>query len=576
MKGFHNQLLRVNLTDRTWALQAIPDEVLSRYLGGKGLAAHLLLETAPAGVDPLAPESPLIVATGPATGSGLSPAGRHGLFAKSPLTGVFGEAYSGGHLAPQIDATGYDAIIIEGASDGPVYVEISDETVVFHDASEFWGMDIYDAEEALEEAVGVRGAKAMAIGPAGENLVRFAVVGNDRGHQCGRTGMGAVMGSKGLKGVVFHGSAERPLFDPEGTRAFNRELRERGKDDAGVQAYRELGTPMLVAFTNTAGAFPSYYWSQGEVPYWENISAETMVERFQPRSRACHGCFIACRNLSTVRDGRHAGLTLEGPEYETIYAFGGLCAIDDLAEIAYLNELCDRLGLDTITAGNVAGLAIEACRRGRLPLDLDYGDVDGIATLFRQVAERTGAGELLAEGVRSASEALGLEDIAVHVKGLEPAGYEPRALKGMGLAYAISDRGACHLRATVYKAELAGWVEPDATEGKAELVLDFEDRHTVFDTLIFCRFYRDMIGWEELPVVIQRLTGLEMDKEALRALSARIADTIRQYNLREGMTAADDTLPDRILTEPLAPRGQSLSREELDRMVEDYYELRGW
>ena len=576
MRGFHNQLLHINLTDRTWTAEPIQDEVLGQYLGGKGLAAHLLLERTPAGLDPLAPESALIVATGPATGTGLAPAGRHGLFAKSPLTGVFGETYSGGHLAPRIDASGYDAILIEGASASPVYLEISDQTVAFHDAHDFWGMDTYAAEEALEEAVGVAGAKAMVIGPAGENVVPFAVVANDRGHQCGRTGMGAVMGSKRLKGIVFYGGAERPLFDPEATRAFNRDLRERGKDDAGVQAYRDLGTPMVVAFTNTAGAFPSYYWSRGEVPFWEQISADTMVERFQPRNRACQGCFIACRKLSTVDEGRHAGLTLEGPEYETIYAFGGLCAVDDLAEIAHLNHLCDLLGLDTITAGNVAGLAIEASRRGALDIDIDYGDVDGIADLLRQVAERKGAGEVLAQGVRGSSEELGLEEIAVHVKGLEPAGYEPRALKGMGLAYAISNRGACHLRATVYKAELAGWADPAETAGKAELVLDFEDRHTIFDTLIFCRFYRDMIGWDELPVVIQGLTGLEMDKPALGALSARIANTIREYNLREGMTPADDTLPERILSESLEPRGQSLTRQELEQMVQEYYELRGW
>ncbi len=576
MKGFHNRLLQIDLTEHTWADEHLPDEILSRYLGGKGLAAHLLLERAPTGVDPLAPESPLIVATGPATGSGLSPAGRHGLFAKSPLTGVFGETYSGGHVAPQIDAAGYDAILIEGASDPPVYLAISDQGVAFHDAEEFWSRDTYDAEKALEEAVDARGAKAIVIGPAGENRVPFSVVGNDRGHVCGRTGMGAVMGSKRLKGIVFHGAAERPLFDPEGVRAFNNELRERGQDDAGVQAYRELGTPMVVSFTNTAGAFPSYYWSRGKVPFWEDISAETMVERFQPRHRACHGCFIACRKLSTVREGRHAGLTLEGPEYETIYAFGGLCAVDDLAEIAYLNDLCDRLGIDTITAGNLAGFAIEASRRGALDVDIDYGDVDAIAALLHHIAERKDVGELLAQGVRKASEALGLEDLAIHVKGMEPAGYEPRALKGMGLAYAISDRGACHLRATVYKAELAGWVDPQAVEGKADLVLDFEDRHTIFDTLIFCRFYRDMIGWDELPVVIHRLTGLEMDRQALQALSARIADTIRAYNLREGMTPDDDTLPDRLLTEPLEPGGQSLSQEELDNMLEDYYARRGW
>jgi len=331
-----------------------------------------------------------------------------------------------------------------------------------------------------------------------------------------------------------------------------------------------------VRIANNVGAFPSYYWSAGTVPHWENISAETMLERFNTRPKACYRCFLACGRLNTVSDGRHAGLVLEGPEYETIYAFGGLCAVDDMAEIIYLNDICNRLGIDTITAGNVAGLAIEASRRGALDLKLDYGDVDGIAALLQQVADQQGLGKIFAGGTRAASRELGLEDLAIHVKGLEPAGYEPRALKGMGLAYATSDRGACHLRATVYKAEFAGWVDRTTAEGKADTVLDFEDRHTVFDTLIFCRFYRDLLGWDYLPTVIRGLTGLELDKAGLQELSARIANNIRAFNLREGMTAADDTLPRRLLEEPLQPSGERLTEAELDHMLNEYYERRGW
>lgn len=575
MYGFYNQFLRVDLSGRTWSAEAISDDVLTRYFGGKGLAAHLL-ENAPVRVDPLAPENPLIVAVGPATGTVLAPASRHGLFAKSPLTGVFGESYAGGHAAPQIKATGYDAILLQGAAEEPVYLEITDRGVTFHDATPFWGMDTYQAEEALEAAVGVRRAKAIVIGPAGENQIPFALVGNDRGHQAGRTGMGAVMGAKRVKGIVFHGRAQCDLSDAEGIEAYDKQLRERGKTDAGAKAYRRYGTAQVVAIANSIGFFPSYYWSAGTVPYWEQISAETLVERFKPRSRSCYRCFFACRKVTTVPHGRHAGLTLEGPEYETLFSFGGLCAVDDLAEILYLNEICDRLGLDTITAGNVAGFAIEASRRGMLDLKLDYGDVDGIAGLLRQIANREGVGELLAQGVRAASRELGLEELAIHVKGLEPSGYDPRALKGMGLAFAIADRGACHLRATVYKAEIAGWVDRTSVEGKADAVLDFEDRHTLFDTLIFCRFYRDMIGWDDLSVIIRGLTGLELDKAGLQALSARIADAIRQYNLREGMVPADDTLPQRLLQEPLEPSGEALSEAELQQMLDEYYALRGW
>lgn len=576
MLGFFNRLLRVDLSSRSFSTETISDDVLANYLGGKGLAASLLVENTPAGVDPLAPENPLVVAIGPAAGTVLAPASRYGLFAKSPLTGVFGESYTGGHVAPQMAATGYDAILLQGAAEKPVYLEISDQGVVFHDASALWGLDSFEAEKALEADVGVPGAKAIVIGPAGENQVLFAVVGNDEGHQAGRTGLGAIIGAKLVKGMVFHGKAQRALYDPDGIRDYDRQLRERGKTNAGVKAYRTFGTPMTVGYAVKARSFPSYYWSAGTVPHWEQIGGDMLVERFKPRSISCHRCFFGCRKMTTVPDGRHAGLTLQGPEYETIFAFGGLCAVDDLAEIIYLNDICDRLGMDTITAGNLAGFAIEATRRGAIDGSLDYGDVDGIAELLHQIATREGVGAVLAQGVRAASRELGLESLAIHVKGMEPPGYDPRTLKGMGLAFAVADRGACHLRATVYKAEFSGMSDPSTVEGKADLLLDFEDRHTLFDLLIFCRFYRDMIGWDDLPVIIRGLTGLELDRAALREMSARVADTIRGFNLREGMTPADDTLPPRFLQEPLEPGGERLKEAELQRMITEYYALRGW
>ncbi len=576
MHGFYNRLLRVDLSAKTWAAEPIADEVLALYLGGKGLASQLLLENVPVGVDPLAPENPLILALGPASGSVLAPASRYGLYAKAPQTGIFTESYSGGHTAPKIKATGYDAIIIQGAAETPTFLEISDQGVVFHDATPYWGTDAIEAEDALEKAVGVRGAKAIVIGPAGENLVAFACVANDHGRQAGRTGLGALMGSKRLKGMVFHGQSQCKWYDADAVAALDKELRERGKSDGGAKAYRNLGTPMVVAIANKVGSFPSYYWSAGTVPHWPEISAEKMVERYKPRSTACYRCFFACGKMCTVPDGPHKGLTVEGPEYETLFSFGGLCAIDDLDEIVYLNDLCDRLGLDTITAGNVAGFAIEASRRGALDLKLDYGDSAGVAELIQLIARREGIGELLSQGVRAASRELGLEDLAIHVKGLEPSGYDPRALKGMGLAFAIASRGACHLRATVYKAEFAGWTDRTVPDDKAEFVLDFEDRHTVYDTLIFCRFYRDMLGWDHLPPIIHALTGLDLDKAGLQALSARIANAIRQFNLREGMTAADDRLPERFFREPLTNSGESLTHAQFDQMLGEYYERRGW
>jgi aldehyde:ferredoxin oxidoreductase len=279
--------------------------------------------------------------------------------------------------------------------------------------------------------------------------------------------------------------------------------------------------------------------------------------------------------MTEVLSGRHQGLKLEGPEYETIYAFGGLCLIDNIEEIVYLNDLCDRLGLDTMTAGNLIALAMEASKRGHISERLAYGDADQAAEWLGRIARREGMGDLLAEGIRPTAEALDLTDLAVHVKGLEPAGYDPRALKGMGLAYAVSDRGACHLRTTFYKAELSGLIDPEQIEGKAELFLDFEDRCTLFDALIACRFYRDFYTWDDLAEIVALTTGQRLDKAGLKALAGRITDAARRFNLREGMSSDQDRLPERFFRESLED-GRSLSRADQEILLKDYYRLRGW
>ncbi|MBW2430834.1 MAG: aldehyde ferredoxin oxidoreductase C-terminal domain-containing protein, partial [Deltaproteobacteria bacterium] len=271
----------------------------------------------------------------------------------------------------------------------------------------------------------------------------------------------------------------------------------------------------------------------------------------------------------------HAGLKIEGPEYETIYAFGGLCLIDSIEEIAYLNDICDRLGMDTISAGNLCAFTIEAARRGKVDYKINYGEVDAIAELLQKMARRDGIGEVLSQGIKHAAKEWDLADIAVHVKGLEPAGYDPRALKGMGLAYATSDRGACHLRATFYKPELAGMIPPDQIEGKAEMFLDFEDRLAIFDTLILCRFYRDFYLWDVLEDVIHSVTGLDAGEKALKEKARAIATQIRRFNLREGMQPEDERLP-KALHQALTDTGQVITEDQMEVMLKEYYQLQGW
>jgi aldehyde:ferredoxin oxidoreductase len=284
---------------------------------------------------------------------------------------------------------------------------------------------------------------------------------------------------------------------------------------------------------------------------------------------------MACGRLSTVREGRHVGLRIEGPEYETIYAFGGLCEIDSIEEIMHLNDICDRLGIDTISAGNLAAFAIEAARQGRTDQKIDYGDVDAIAGLLEDMAYRKGVGEILAKGIKSAAEEWNMEDQAIHVKGLEPAGYDPRVLKGMGLAYGTSDRGACHLRATFYNPELTNLIGPDQIEGKAAMFAEWEDRLTIFDALILCRFYRDLYLWEELSTIIEGTTGLKLEQEGLRAIAANITNDTRRFNLREGLRPEDDQLPRRFHEEALKS-GKIITEDEMKALLKDYYHNRGW
>ncbi|MDY6878621.1 MAG: aldehyde ferredoxin oxidoreductase family protein [Thermodesulfobacteriota bacterium] len=579
MKGFYNRILIIDLTTQDFEARGISDSLIETCLGGKGLASYLLLKNNPPGVDPLSHKNCLIIATGPVTGSLIWGSSRYGLFTKSPQTGLYSESYAGGRVPEAIDAAGYDAVVIKGKSHRLIVLEITPDRVSFHNAEDLKGLSTYETENRVKERFGIppKGWKSgcIVIGPAGENRVRFSVVENDYWRSAGRTGTGAVMGSKGIKAIVFNGNRKRRVYDPKAIKALARRTAQEGRDSDSAMSYKKFGTPSMVRLTNQAKAFPSRYWSEGTTPHWTNITAEALHEKCQVKPHACLKCFLACGRLSTILQGPHAGLTIEGPEYETIFAFGGLCCVEGIEEIAYLNDICDRLGIDTISAGNLCAFAIEAGLRKRIDLNIEYGDVEGIADLLHKIAFRQGIGEVLAMGVRHAAHVWELEDLAVHVKGLEPPGYDPRVLKGVGLGYAVSDRGACHLRGTFHKAELSGMIDPDVVEEKAALFIDFEDRLTLLDALILCRFYRDLYPWEVLGDIVHGLTGLDADRPFLTRTAGTISDNVRHFNIREGLTRKDDTLPMRFHKEELKT-GHVITEKELAYMVDDYYRLRGW
>jgi len=580
MDGFYGRILKIDLTEQQFDIEPVTDSVFAGLLGGKGLASRLLFDLNPAGVDPLAPENRLIFATGPVTASNIWGSSRYGVFTKSPQTGCYAESYSGGKVPEAMDATGFDAIVLAGRCATPTVLSVFPDRIEFHDAGDLWGMETYAAEAAVVERfasseAGYKRSGAVVIGPAAENGVRFSVIKNDKWRSAGRTGVGTVMGAKRVKAALFQGDRKRPLHNAAAVRSLAKELASESKENPGIKAYKAMGTSQMVKVMNAANAFPTGYWEKGTCDHWEKIGADALHGRCDVKPNACAKCLMACGRMTTIREGRHAGLKIEGPEYETIYAFGGLCMVKSIEEIAWLNDICDRLGMDTITAGNLAAFAMEAARLGKIDHAIVPGDADAIARLLNMIAKKEGVGAVLSEGIRHAAATWDLEDMAVHVKGMEPAGYDPRTLKGMGLAYATSDRGACHLRTTFYKPELAGMIDRDQIEGKAEMLIDFEDRLTIFDTLILCRFYRDLYPWESLVEMVHAVTGLDVDKNSLTAMAGTVSTMVRRFNLREGLTEQDDKLPPKFHRR-LADSGNIITEVQLKKMRKDYYCLRGW
>ncbi len=581
MNGYHQRLLTIDMDRRSFAIERLSEDLLRSCVGGKGLAVDLLLRHNPPRVDPLAPDNHLIFAVGPVAGTPIWGSCRHGIFSKSPLTGLLAESYSGGSVTEYMSKAGFDAVMIRGAGSEPLWIEVTESGAEFHPAGDLWGLETYETEDRVKAWVKENRSESnrcgvVCIGPAGENRVAFAVIENDYWRSAGRTGTGAVMGSKKIKAIAFWGRKSKQPADPEAINAAAKSLARYAQESGVADAYRTMGTPMLVDITNKAGCFPTRYWRKGRADHVDKINAAALHERLDVKPHACMKCMMACGRLATVKQGRHQGLRIEGPEYETIYAFGGLCEVDSIEEIAYLNDICDRLGLDTITAGNLAALTIEAVQQGRAAEEIGYGDVDGIARLLGDIAFRRGLGDLLADGIRTAAAAWGMSEQAIHVKGMEPAGYDPRLLKGMGLSYATSDRGACHLRTTFYKAELSGLIDPQRIEGKADVLVDWEDRLTLFDTLVLCRFYRDLYPWESLATILEAATGWKLDTDELRSVAAAVNDNTRRFNLREGLRPADDRLPVRFFREPLPETGQVITEQQFEQLLREYYRARGW
>lgn len=587
MKGYAGKILRVNLSQRKIRTEDLSEGMCREYIGGKGFGAKILYEETTPRTDPYDPSNLLIFATGPLNGTTLSGAAKFCAIFKSPLTEIWGESQCGGYFAPQLKYAGYDMVIINGRSEKPVYITIKDEEIGLSDASHLWGEDTFETERTLKEDHGKK-FQVLSIGPAGENLVRYACINHAGGRQFGRCGGGAVMGSKRLKALAVSGSGSVEISRPDKFDDFRRELNEKIRER--LKSLIEYGTPPIMALTNTTGTLPTRYWAEGRFEGFEKINA-TAMKRMVKRSKACFACSVACGKVSEIKTGLYAGTVVEGPEYETLFAFGSLCGNDSLDSITKANEICDRLGIDTISAGNVIAFAMECYERGLITKEktqgenLTFGNQEAIISVLRKIACREGIGDILSQGVRKAAKIIGkdAEKLAVHVKGLEPPGYDPRGLKGAALAYAVSCRGACHLRHMAYRPDLTG--KPPFGEGKidrlsysgqARMVEESEDFYTLIDSMVLCRFVcLPTIGpilWEELVRLYSIVTGVRVKKKELVALATRINNLVRSFNVREGIDRADDNLPERFTKECV--EGQIVDKEKFETMVDDYYRIR--
>ena len=568
------RILVVDLTAATSHVDEVDAEG-TLGLGGKVLGIRLLEKYLDPAVDPLSPDNVIAITPSLLSAYGMYGSNRFGAFSKSPLTGIWLEAYCGGTFARTLRETGWDALLVRGASDSPVRLHVTADGAEILPAEDLWGKDTRTTEDELLGRLDKRSA-VLSIGVGGENLVKVASVMHEHAHTLGRAGLGAVFGSKRLKAlsVTSPGSLKLELQEQFAER--RREVAKRAAEAPATRNYNLYGTPVMVALVNEAGAFPTDFFTTGEAPHRATLEVERWREWCTIESDTCPPCTLRCRKRLTLTVGPEAGREIHAPEYETLYAFGGSCMVEHAVDVAKLNERCNLLGVDTMSTGNLVAIAIKARERGHLADGPKAGDVEGMMQLLHEIATRSSfLGDTLAEGMDWALAVLDLQELSITTKGLDPAGYEPRKLKGMALSYAVSPRGACHLRATFYKPELGGLLEGLGDDAYVETYIDWEDRMLLLDALTMCRFWRDLLSWDFLTSAATQLNGQPVDKPALDKLCTETLTRIRRLNLAFGITPADDTVAERFFAES-TDKAPALDRAELERRVQIYWSKRGW
>ena len=573
--GYYGRALVVDVATGESERLGLPESVLRDYLGGVGLGTWLMHRLAPPRVDPLAPEAPLAFVFSPLVGTPLTTSAKFAVVAKSPLTGMLNDALASSHFAISGKLTGNDAIVVRGAAPHPSVLVVDVAGVRVEPANELWGLPAAEAESKLRTKLG-KAWRIAAIGPAGENLVRYATISHD-GRHAGRGGLGAVLGAKNIKAVAVRASARRvPLADPQAVQAAARDLRARSFGPA-TEKYRELGTLANLLAFNELSTLPTRNFSAATFEGATNLAAENLAELRLRARESCASCSIGCEHIYDVKGGGSARV-----EYENVFALGPLCGVSDPDDVLAASKRCDELGLDTISAGGTIAWAMECAERGLIDAPwLRFGDGAALLRAIDEIGSRSGLGELLAEGSRRAAARVGGEEFAPHVKGLELPGYEPRTLQAMALGLAVNARGADHNRSGAYEVDFSDRLDRlHGGEEHARAAIATEDRAAVMDSLILCKFLRRAFDepFPEWAHLLRAVTGWDVTAAELERTARRIVLAKRLFNLREGWTRADDWLPQRFLTEPLevgSGRSAALTPERLDTMIASYYEGRG-
>ena len=596
--GYNNKVLRVDLSNNSYSVEEPGENFFRRYFGGRSIISHYLLKELKPGINPLGPDNKLIFSLGVVTGAPIGGCGRNSVGAKSPLTGAYGDAEVGGYWGAELKHAGYDVIIIEGKADSPVYLWINDGSVEIRDAGHIWGATTGETQAMIRHELNDKLIRTALIGPAGENLVRYACIMNDLNHAAGRTGLGAVMGSKNLKAIAVRGRHRPEMADPGGIKELNQWLSEHL---SSVQHWHDVGTAGGLTRINEAGGLPTRNFQEGFFSEAEKLSGATMRDTILIGRGSCYACPIRCKRKVSVTTPYIVNPSYGGPEYETLAALGSNCCIDDLAAVAKANEECNAYGMDTISTGVAVSFAMECVERGILKtgdvdgLSLHFGNAEAMLQLVAKIAKREGIGNILADGVARASKAIGggSEEYAFHIKGQEIPMHEPRYKFGLGLGYAISPTGADHshnIHDNLYSEpgpqldniKALGILDPipidELSSAKVRLAVYHITWHHFLNSLVMCQFVPFRWDFPQMEKLVRSVTGWNSTTWEFMKVGERCMAMTRIFNIREGFSRDNDFLPKRFF-EPFASgplKGVRIDKQQFQESIGVFYAMMGW